>query len=79
MTEQDSDRSALDEVVDDLLPVELDWRRLVVTYPISSLTVAAVGGFVLGRSHGPELARTLSDFVTHEVSKNVRSVLGDVD
>ena len=77
MTDPEATPSAVDEVVDDLLPVDLDWRHLVVTYPIPALTVVAVGGFLLGRQHGPELLSALSNFVTHEVTRNVRSVLGD--
>ncbi len=79
MADQEPTPSALDEVVDDLLPAELDWRRLVVTYPIPALTLAAVGGFWLGRQRGSELVAALSSFVTNEVTRNVRAVLGDAD
>lgn len=76
MTDPEETLSALDEVVDDLLPADLDWRRLVVTYPIPSLLVAAAGGFWLGRQRGPELVTALSSFVTDQVTRNVRAVLG---
>lgn len=77
MTDPEETLSALDEVVDDLLPADLDWRRLVVTYPIPSLLVAAAGGFWLGRQRGPELVTALSSFVTDQVTRNVRAVLGE--
>jgi hypothetical protein len=49
----------------------VDWQRLVVRYPIPSLLVAAVGGFFLGRRHGPEIVGALSTFAAGEVSRNV--------
>ncbi len=78
MTQQElSPLSALDEVVDDLLPADLDWRHLVVTYPMPALLLVAAGGFWLGRQRGPELLAAVSAFVTNEVTKNVHAVLGD--
>lgn len=68
--------SPADEIVDDLLPVDLDWRQLVRTYPIPALAVAAAGGFLVGRRHGQSLVKELSGFVTEEVTRNVQSLLG---
>ena len=62
-----------DEIVEDLLPVDLDWRHLVRSYPICAMTVAAAGGFLVGRRHGLSLLRDLSSFVTDEVSRNVQA------
>lgn len=67
--------NAWDEVVDDLLPAELEWRRLVQTYPLPILTAAAVGGFFVGRQKGPELVSALSSFLTQRVSENVHAML----
>ena len=67
--------SPLDEIVDDLLPDELDWRRLARSYPIPALVVAAAGGYLIGREHGPSLLAALRDFVTGEVSGNIQSLL----
>ena len=33
-----------DQLIDELMPEELDWRRVVTSYPVASLAVAAVGG-----------------------------------
>jgi len=77
MPDPEETLSALDEVVDDLLPADLDWRRLVVTYPIPALLLATAGGFWLGRQRGPELVAVLSSFVTDQVTRNVRAVLGE--
>jgi hypothetical protein len=77
MTDPETTLSTLDEIVDDLLPGDLDWRRLVVTYPIPALVVATAGGFWLGRKRGPELVAALSSFVTDQVTKNVHAVLDE--
>ncbi|HVR99699.1 MAG TPA: hypothetical protein VMW27_23950 [Thermoanaerobaculia bacterium] len=60
----------------EILPEELDWERLVVRYPIPALLLAAVGGFLLGRSHGPGLLTALSSYAAAEMSKNVGQILG---
>lgn len=62
-----------DALVEDLLPVDLDWRRLVRSYPLSAMALAAAGGFLVGRRHGVSLVKDLSDFVTEEVTRNVQS------
>ena len=60
--------SLADDLLDEILPEEIDWRQLVWSYPKASLTLAAVGGYLLGRSHGRKLlggaARMVGDTVT---------------
>lgn len=68
--------SVIDELIDDLVPEGLDWERLVVTYPIPALLIAAVGGFFLGRRHGTEILAGLSSFAAAEVSRNVSHLIG---
>ena len=65
-----------DSLLDEILPESLDWERLVRTYPIPALLLAAAGGFFLGRRHGPAILSAASAFVTAEVTKNVSAVLG---
>lgn len=69
-------RSTADDLLDDVLPESLEWDRLVRTYPFPALLLAAVGGFLLGRSHGPAIVRAVSGYAAAEVSKNVSEVLG---
>jgi hypothetical protein len=57
------------------VPEGLDWERLVVTYPIPALLLAALGGFLLGRRHGPEILAAVSGFAAAEVSRNVERLL----
>ncbi|HEX9730519.1 MAG TPA: hypothetical protein VGG06_00855 [Thermoanaerobaculia bacterium] len=64
-----------DEVVDELLPIDFDWRRLVRAYPIPALAVAVAGGFFIGRRHGAELVSAATALVTEEVTRNVHSLL----
>lgn len=66
-----------DRIVDDLVPGDLDWRRLVTSYPMTSVAVATLGGFFLGRHHGKALLGALSAFAVREVSTNVLSAMGD--
>jgi hypothetical protein len=71
MSELQERESIVEELIDEIVPEGVDWQRLVVRYPISSLLVAAVGGFFLGRRHGPEIVGALSTFAAGEVSRNV--------
>jgi hypothetical protein len=67
--------SIVEDLLDELVPEGLDWQRLVVRYPIPSLLVAAVGGFYVGRRHGPEILKALSGIAAAEVSRNVSHLL----
>jgi hypothetical protein len=71
MSELQEPESIVEELIDEIVPEGVDWQRLVMRYPIPSLLVAAVGGFFLGRRHGPEIVGALSTFAAGEVSRNV--------
>jgi hypothetical protein len=71
MSELQERESMVEELIDELVPEGIDWQRLVVRYPIPSMLVAAVGGFFLGRRHGPQIVGALSAFAAGEVSRNV--------
>ncbi|HEY0782914.1 MAG TPA: hypothetical protein VGE98_10690 [Thermoanaerobaculia bacterium] len=64
------------DLVDELLPDGVDWERMVRTYPVPALAVAALGGFLLGRLHGPAIIAAISSFAAAEVSKNVGDLIG---
>ena len=66
----------VEEILDELLPEELEWERLVRSYPVPALALAAIGGFYLGLRHGPEILSAVSGFVAAEVSKNVSELIG---
>ncbi len=67
----------VDQLVDDLLPEDLDWRDKVRTYPVPALAVAAIGGFLVGRSRGLSLLGSLSTFVVREISSGFATILGE--
>ena len=71
-----TERSAADELVDELMPVEFDWWDLVRSYPVPALLVAALGGFALGSSRGREIVAALSTFAADAVAENVNELLG---
>lgn len=71
-----SPASAADRVVDDLLPDDFDWTDLVVRYPKTSILVAAVGGYLLGRTRGEEIVDSLGGFATDKVTEGVNHYLG---
>lgn len=68
--------SVTDDVVDELLPEGLDWERLVRTYPLPALALAAIGGFFLGFRHGPEILSAVSGYAAAELSRNVGEIIG---
>lgn len=71
MTEILERDSFADELIDEILPEGVEWERLVVRYPIPALLVAAVGGFLIGRSHGTQILSAASGFAASELSRNV--------
>ncbi len=68
--------STADDLLDEILPEDLDWQRLVRTYPLPALAVAAAGGFLLGLLHGPTLVAAASSYVAAQVSRQVGQVIG---
>ena len=70
------DGSAANDVVDELMPAQLDWQDLVRRYPLAALGLAALGGYVLGRHRGREILEAFSLFAADSVSEQVNSLLG---
>lgn len=64
------------DVVDELVPEELDWERLVRTYPIPALVLAAIGGFLIGRARGAAVVGALSGYAAQELSRGINDALG---
>ena len=72
-----AERSTPAELVDEVMPESFDWERLVTRYPIPALAVAAIGGFVLGRTRGTTILNALSDFAADQVTGQVNRALGE--
>ena len=68
--------SFADELIDDLLPADLDWQGMVRRYPIPALVVSGLGGYLLGRRHGAAILDAFSSFAAREVDRNVSAFLG---
>lgn len=73
------DRSAMtaDQILDEVLPDNFDWRDIVGSYPLTAVSLAAVGGFLLGRKHGTTLVAAVSTFMVREVTRNINTFLGE--
>jgi hypothetical protein len=65
------------EVVDEVLPEEFEWERLVGEYPVPALLLAAVGGFWLGRTRGRAILAAIAAFAAGQIVQEVNEVLGD--
>ena len=66
-----------EKLVDDLMPEDIEWRRLVETYPKTAMAAAVAGGIALGRTHGLGLLVTISGFVVGELTRNVQGLMDD--
>ena len=64
-----------DSVVDELLPEELDWQHWVRAYPWAALSIAAIGGYLLGRSQGQELVDSIANRAAESVSGNLHQLI----
>jgi hypothetical protein len=68
--------STIDDILDEILPEELEWERLVRSYPLPAVAAAAVGGFLLAFSHGPAIVSAVTGYLSAQVSRSVNQVLG---
>lgn len=64
-----------DSLVDELLPEELDWQRWVRRYPKTALSLAALGGYLLGSSRGTEIVDAVTDRAADVLSESVQGLV----
>lgn len=76
MTDPAPERSFEQKIVDDLLPEEMDWEEVVRSYPLCSLALVALGGFLIGRKSGKAIVSAFSDSAVERVTSLVNEVLG---
>ena len=78
---EDDDRdgwsSLADELIDGLVPPEIDWRIIVRRHPLPALLLAGIGGYLLGRSQGQTLVRAFSALAVARVESEVLSRIED--
>ena len=68
--------SLADEILDEILPEEIDWRQFVWSYPKSTLALAALGGYLLGRTRGRRLLSAASEYVGDSVTEGFNEFFG---
>jgi len=69
--------SLADELIDQLIPDRVDWRRLVREHPWPAVGLAAVGGYFLGRTRGRAVIAALTAFAAGAVADGVNEALGE--
>lgn len=67
-----TDSHLADEVLDELFPEGVDWRRLVSRYPRSCLLAAAAGGFWLAWRRGETIVGAVGAFAAAQVGDAVK-------
>lgn len=68
--------SFADELLDDVLPEAVDWRRWVARYPVPVLLAAALGGFFLGRRRGKAVMTAAVAFAADRLAHGLSDALG---
>lgn len=73
-------RTGAERLIDEVMPEDVEWERLVRTYPLPSLLLAAAAGCWLGLRHGSALVAAGSAYASRQAARGVREALGeDVD
>ena len=66
-----------DELVDQLVATDVNWRDVVRAYPKASLALAVVGGFALGRTRGTTIVAALATYTADTLASNINEFLGE--
>ncbi len=69
--------SLADELIDGLVPPEVDWRHIVRRHPLPALLIVGVGGYLLGRTQGKLLLRAVSALAVARVESEVLGRIED--
>ena len=75
MSDSESDRSFEQQLIDELVPEEMDWEDLVRSYPVSSLVLAALGGYFIARRSGRAIVAAFSESAVDRVTGLVNELL----
>lgn len=66
-----------DAIVDELLPEQVDWERLVRSYPLPALALAAAAGFYLAMARGPVVVSAVTGWAAGEMTRRVNDLVGE--
>lgn len=72
-----ADRGTLERLIDEVVPEGVEWERLVRSYPLPSLALAAAAGCWLGLRHGSALIAAGSTYASRQAARGVRQALGE--
>jgi hypothetical protein len=72
-------QSVAGRLLDELLPEELEWERMVRTYPLAALLVAGVAGYLLGLRSGAPILAAVGATATRRVTGLLDADFGDGD
>jgi hypothetical protein len=68
--------SMVDEIIDELLPHEVDWRSVVTSYPKLSVSLVAAAGFWLGRTRGRAILAGITGLAAETVNESINEFFG---
>jgi hypothetical protein len=68
--------SLADEMLDELVPAEVDWRNLIARYPKATLAAVGLFGLWLGRSRGGAILDGFSRLVADTVDESINELVG---
>jgi hypothetical protein len=66
-----------DAIIDELIPEQVDWERLVRGYPLPALALAAAAGFYLAVSRGPVVVSAVTGWAAGEMTRRVNDLVGE--
>ena len=75
MSDPAPERSFEQQLLDELMPEEMDWEEVVRSYPLCSLAIAALGGYFISRRSGRAIVSACSDSAVDRVMGLVNQLL----
>ncbi|MEM8962220.1 MAG: hypothetical protein AAGD38_12125 [Acidobacteriota bacterium] len=65
-----------EQLIDEVLGEEFDWRGKVRAYPVAALTLAAAAGFAIGSQRGQMIVGAVGGWATEELARNLGQIWG---
>ena len=65
------------DLLDEVIPGGIDWRRLVTDHPLPVLLVAAAGGYLLGRHRGKAVIGAVTALAANRVARSFGESLAE--